>query len=103
VPHLGGTLRLSLDYQPTLPTLPLRLFQWDTPLAPDNRFDAVVWSMPLGYTWNIDNLYIDGTIKLEAAPITAPEPGSLTLLMFGAASVGLRPRRRRSLCIARGG
>ncbi len=62
---------------------------WDT-LADGSGFYA--FDLPLpgpNFTWNLDNLFVDGTLTLEI-----PEPTSVVLLAL--AGLALRSRRRRA-------
>jgi uncharacterized protein YjbI with pentapeptide repeats len=95
-PQLGGTLEILLDYQQDISNwfvATTKFFEWSTPLSADNRFDNIIWALPPGYTWNLDNLYVDGTAVIETAPYTVPEPASLSLLALAVSSLLLRRRR----------
>jgi autotransporter-associated beta strand protein len=46
------------------------------------------------YTWDFSELYVDGTVSLQAAAV--PEPGRMVLLAIAATAVVLRRRRRNT-------
>lgn len=70
------------------------LFNWAS-AAPTGIFTVTAANLPTlssGLSWDLSNLYSNGTI----AVIVAPEPGRAFLLLAGLAAILMRRRRRRS-------
>jgi uncharacterized protein YjbI with pentapeptide repeats len=70
-PDLGGTLRFRFADQANLASMlgtTFDFFDWPAVLETDNRFDAI--ELPPGTQWDLNQLYVTGTAKLTAIPVT---------------------------------